>query len=73
MQKFIGDKKAVWIPGTRMLTNGETTITIGNPNTNDESHNCDLMGCTSCEHVVEFHDATEEEKDIYESLKDIQK
>jgi hypothetical protein len=44
--------KAKEIPADKMLVrNDGQIIVIGTPDENGE-HNCDFMGCGSCEHVI---------------------
>lgn len=37
---------------TGVFINGNEVVITGTPNEDDEKHNCDEMGCGSCDHVL---------------------
>jgi hypothetical protein len=41
---------------------GNEIVVVGQPDEDDESHNCDFMGCSSVEHVIYRAKVTDERK-----------
>lgn len=55
--KFGGDRVPAGYEPIEAYTNGEVIVVLGEPAHDDESHDCDFLGCATFSHVVARIDA----------------